>query len=91
VICVYIHSFLHYSFFRQLFKPPQSDGILNPKEKIIRRTLKTRPQMIAMLNTFTREGMEMVMDHIEYIIKETVTNITGELSNDNKDAGKNGR
>jgi hypothetical protein len=47
--------------------------------------------MIAMLNTFTREEMELVMDHIEYIIKETVTNITGEFSNDNKDAGKNGR
>jgi hypothetical protein len=31
VICGYIHSFLHYSFFRQLFKPPQSGGVLNPK------------------------------------------------------------
>jgi hypothetical protein len=31
VICVYTHSFLHYSFFRQLFKPPQSGGVLNPK------------------------------------------------------------
>jgi hypothetical protein len=53
----------------------------NALKKIIHRTLKTRPQMVSILNTFTREEMEMVMDHIEYIIKETVTNITGELSN----------
>jgi hypothetical protein len=67
-----------------------SGRLLLSSFEIINRTLKTRPQMIAMLNTFTREEMEMVMNHIEYIIKETVTNITGELPNDNKDAGKNG-
>jgi hypothetical protein len=49
-------------------------------KKIIRRTLKTRPRLVAMLNAFAKEEIDMVMDHIEYIISETVTNITNELS-----------
>jgi transcriptional regulator with XRE-family HTH domain len=49
-------------------------------KKIIYRTLKSRPRLIAVLNTFTREEIDMVMNHIDYIINETVTNITEELS-----------
>jgi transcriptional regulator with XRE-family HTH domain len=61
----------------------------NVLKKIIRRTLKTRPRMVALQNTFTKEEIDMVMDHIEYIINETVTNITNKLadiksSKDNK-------
>jgi transcriptional regulator with XRE-family HTH domain len=52
----------------------------NVLKKIIRRTLKTRPRLVAVLNTFTKEEIDMVMDHIEYIISETVANITNELS-----------
>ena len=51
-------------------------------KKIIRRTLKTRPQLINILNTFTKEEINMVLDHIEYIIKESVKNITNELPGD---------
>jgi transcriptional regulator with XRE-family HTH domain len=51
-------------------------------KKIIHRTLKTRSQLINILNTFTKEEIDMVLDHIEYIIKETVKNITNELSDD---------
>ena len=51
-------------------------------KKIIRRTLKTRPQLINILNTFTKEEINMVLDHIEYIIKETVRNIANELPGD---------
>jgi transcriptional regulator with XRE-family HTH domain len=57
-------------------------------KKIIRRTLKTRPQLIAVLNTLAKEEIDMVIDHIEYVIKETVKNITDELSDD-KDIVKN--
>jgi transcriptional regulator with XRE-family HTH domain len=53
----------------------------NVLKKIIRRTLKTRPRLIAALNTFTREEIDMVIDHIEYVIKETVNNANHELSN----------
>jgi transcriptional regulator with XRE-family HTH domain len=53
----------------------------NVLKKIIQRTLKTRPQLIAMLNTLTKEEIDMVIDHIEYVIKETVKNATNELSN----------
>jgi transcriptional regulator with XRE-family HTH domain len=53
----------------------------NVLKKIIQRTLKTRPQLIAMLNTLTKEEIDMVIDHIEYVIKETVNNSTNELSN----------
>jgi hypothetical protein len=42
--------------------------------------LKTRPQVISVLNTFTKEEIDLVMKHIEYIIRETVANITMELS-----------
>jgi hypothetical protein len=35
-------------------------------KKVIRRTLKTRPLMVAVLNTFTKEEIDMVIDHIEY-------------------------
>jgi transcriptional regulator with XRE-family HTH domain len=52
----------------------------NVLKKIIRRTLKTRPQLIAVLNTLTKEEIDMVIDHIEYVIKETVNNATNELS-----------
>jgi transcriptional regulator with XRE-family HTH domain len=52
----------------------------NVLKKIIRRTLKTRPQLITVLNTFIKEEIDMSLDHIEYIIKETVRNITDELS-----------
>jgi transcriptional regulator with XRE-family HTH domain len=51
----------------------------NVLKKIIRRTLKTRPQLINILNTLTKEEIDMVIDHIEYIIKETVKNISDEL------------
>ena len=51
-------------------------------KKIIRRTLKTRPHLINILNTFTKEEINMVLDHIEYIIKETVRNIANELPGD---------
>ena len=51
-------------------------------KKIIRRTLKTRQQLINILNTFTKEEINMVLDHIEYIIKETVKNIANELPGD---------
>jgi transcriptional regulator with XRE-family HTH domain len=50
-------------------------------KKIIQRTLKTRPQLIAVLNTLTKEEIDMVIDHIEYVIKETVKNTTNEFSN----------
>jgi hypothetical protein len=49
-------------------------------KKIIQRTLKTRPQLIAVLNTLTKEEIDMVIDHIEYVIKETVNNAADELS-----------
>ena len=49
-------------------------------KKITSRTLKTRPWLIAVLNTFTKEEIDVVMEHIEYIIKETVTNTARELS-----------
>jgi transcriptional regulator with XRE-family HTH domain len=52
----------------------------NVLKKIIHRTLKTRPQAISVLNTFTKEETDLVMKHIEYIISETVANITRELS-----------
>jgi transcriptional regulator with XRE-family HTH domain len=49
-------------------------------KKIIRRTLKTRTRLIAVLNTLTKEEIDMVIDHIEYVIKETVNNAANELS-----------
>jgi transcriptional regulator with XRE-family HTH domain len=52
----------------------------NALKKIIQRTLKTRPRLVAALNTLTKEEIDIVMDHIEYIISETVTNITKDLS-----------
>jgi transcriptional regulator with XRE-family HTH domain len=51
-------------------------------KKIIQRTLKTRPQLIALLNTLTKEEIDMVIDHIEYVVKETINNATNELSSD---------
>jgi transcriptional regulator with XRE-family HTH domain len=50
-------------------------------KKIIRRTLKTRTRLITVLNTLTKEEIDMVIDHIEYIIKEAVNNAANELSN----------
>jgi transcriptional regulator with XRE-family HTH domain len=50
-------------------------------KKIIQRTLKTRTRLITVLNTLTKEEIDMVIDHIEYVIKETVNNATNELSN----------
>jgi transcriptional regulator with XRE-family HTH domain len=50
-------------------------------KKIIRRSLKTRTRLITVLNTLTKEEIDMVIDHIEYVIKETVNNATNELSN----------
>jgi hypothetical protein len=32
------------------------------------------------LNTLTKEEIDMVISHIDYVIKETVANITMELS-----------
>jgi hypothetical protein len=32
------------------------------------------------MNTFTKEEIDMVLNHIDYIISETVANITEELS-----------
>jgi transcriptional regulator with XRE-family HTH domain len=49
-------------------------------KKIIRRALKTRPQLIAVLNTFTKDEIDLVMNHIDYIIRESVTNTKKELS-----------
>jgi transcriptional regulator with XRE-family HTH domain len=49
-------------------------------KKIIYRTLKSRPRLIAVMNTFTKEEIDMVLNHIDYIISETVANITEELS-----------
>jgi transcriptional regulator with XRE-family HTH domain len=54
----------------------EEGGVL---KKIISRTLKTRPRLIAALNTFTKEEVDLVMSHIEYIIRETVTNTDTEL------------
>jgi hypothetical protein len=42
--------------------------------------LKTRTRLITVLNTLTKEEIDMVIDHIEYVIKETVNNATNELS-----------
>jgi hypothetical protein len=33
-----------------------------------------------MLNTLTTEEIDLVIKHIEYIISETVANVTGEIS-----------
>jgi transcriptional regulator with XRE-family HTH domain len=57
-------------------------------KKIIHRTLKTRPQLIMLLNTLTKEEIDLVIKHIEYIISETVENITREIS-DIKSVEKN--
>jgi transcriptional regulator with XRE-family HTH domain len=51
-------------------------------KRIIHRTLKTRPHLIMLLNTLTKEEIDLVMKHIEYIISETVANITREISDD---------
>jgi plasmid maintenance system antidote protein VapI len=53
-------------------------------KKIIQRTLKTRPHLITILNTLTTEEIDLVIKHIEYIISETVTNATQELSDGKK-------
>jgi transcriptional regulator with XRE-family HTH domain len=50
-------------------------------KKIIQRTLKTRTRLISVLNTLTKEEIDMVIEHIEYVIKETVNNATNELPN----------
>jgi plasmid maintenance system antidote protein VapI len=52
----------------------------NVLKKVIHRTLKNRPRLIAVLNTLTKEEIDMVIDHIDYVIKETVNNTTNELS-----------
>jgi hypothetical protein len=49
-------------------------------KKIIYRTLKSRPRLIAVMNTFTKEEIDMVLNHIDYIISETPANITDEFS-----------
>jgi transcriptional regulator with XRE-family HTH domain len=48
-------------------------------KKITSQTLKTRPRLIAALNTFTKEEVDLVMDHIEYFIKKTIANTAKEL------------
>jgi transcriptional regulator with XRE-family HTH domain len=48
-------------------------------KKITSRTLKTRPRLIAVLNTLSKEEINLVIEHIEYIIKETVTHTTREV------------
>jgi transcriptional regulator with XRE-family HTH domain len=52
----------------------------NTLRKIIRRTLKFRPRLITVLNTLTTEEIDLVVKHIEYIISETVANVTREVS-----------
>jgi plasmid maintenance system antidote protein VapI len=54
----------------------------NVMKKTTRRTLKIRRELINILNTFSKEEIDMVIDHIEYVIKETVNNATNELSSD---------
>jgi transcriptional regulator with XRE-family HTH domain len=49
-------------------------------KKIIHRTLKSRPRLIAVLNTLSKEEIDMVISHIDYVIRETVANIAMELS-----------
>jgi plasmid maintenance system antidote protein VapI len=39
----------------------------NALKKIIHRTLDTRPRLIAILNTLTKEEIDLVLEHIEYI------------------------
>jgi transcriptional regulator with XRE-family HTH domain len=67
-----------------------ADWLLNEEgdilKKKIRRTLKSRPRLIAVLNTFTKEEIDLVMDHIEHVFKESVTNTIRETSNE-KGAG----
>jgi transcriptional regulator with XRE-family HTH domain len=53
-------------------------------KKSIRRNLKSRTKLIAVLNTFTKEELDLVIDHIEYVIKESVTNIIRETSNEKR-------
>jgi hypothetical protein len=45
--------------------------------------LDTRPRLIAILNTFSKEEIDLVLEHIEYIISQTVANVTVEPSDDN--------
>jgi transcriptional regulator with XRE-family HTH domain len=49
-------------------------------KKIIHRALPSRPRLIAVLNTFTKDEIDMVVSHINYVVKETVANIAMELS-----------
>jgi hypothetical protein len=49
-------------------------------KKIIHRTLDSRPRLVAVLNTFTKDEIDMVVSHANYVVKETVTNIAMELS-----------
>jgi plasmid maintenance system antidote protein VapI len=60
----------------------------NVSKKITRRTLNTRPHLIKMFNTLTKEEIDLVIKHIDYIISETVANVTKELSDDKKYQGK---
>jgi plasmid maintenance system antidote protein VapI len=65
-----------------------ADWILNGEggalKKMIRRTLKSRPRLIDVLNTLTEEEINLVIDHIEYVIKESVSNAALQLSNEKK-------
>jgi transcriptional regulator with XRE-family HTH domain len=49
-------------------------------KKIIHRTLGSRPRLVAVLNTFTKDEIDMVVSHTDYVVKETVANIALELS-----------
>jgi transcriptional regulator with XRE-family HTH domain len=57
-------------------------------KKIIRRSLSSRPRLVAVLNTFTKDEIDMVVNHTNYVVKETVANIAMELS-DLKGSKKN--
>jgi transcriptional regulator with XRE-family HTH domain len=57
-------------------------------KKIIHRTLGSRPRLVAVLNTFTKDEIDMVVSHTNYVVKETVANIAMELS-DLKSVKKN--
>jgi plasmid maintenance system antidote protein VapI len=52
----------------------------NAVKKVIHRNLSSRPRLVAVLNTFTKDEIDMVVNHSNYVVKETVANIAIELS-----------
>jgi transcriptional regulator with XRE-family HTH domain len=49
-------------------------------KKVIHRNLGSRPRLVAVLNTLTKDEIDMVVGHTNYVVKETVANIAMELS-----------